>query len=409
MKESFLGVKQSRRLLGWSVFALVIIPAVFTGFFPGKIVIVAALCGYLVASLYILSKLPTTGFSGKTICTIFLFYSCIIYVRGFFNIDSDHDVYALFWSSLFLCFLIPRFIFLSQPQCFALILKGILYLGVPLCLVTLFNPPSDEQLSFAHNASFLYLFLLFIPFLKKKWVVLIVLAGLFVVTYNIDRRSILVNMAFSFIISFIWLFSKNTFLLKLFFGGIVSITCILLILGLSGVFNIFQAMGDSYDYSLDEEARNLFVDSRTGIYNDVFGGLSSKNSLVFGLGVNGKTETSLIDAVSFDFSEIYRYGRPSTESGMLNYIQYGGILGGLLYSAFILCAGYRATFYAENSLLRLVGVFVAFKFAFSFVEDKVSLNTNTLITFLCIGLCYNREFCSMSDDEITQYLNCVFK
>ena len=409
MKEKFLGVKQARRWLGWSVFAIVMIPSVFTGFFPGKIVVISALCGYSVVSLLFLSKLPTSSFSGRQIFKFFLVYSCFMYVRGFLNIDSDYDVYSLFCSSLFLCFLIPHFIFLSQPQCFSFVLKGVLCLGVPLCLVTLFYPPSDEQLSFAHNASFLYLFLLFVPFIKKKWIVLILFASIFVVTYNLDRRSILVNMAFAFTVSIAWLLTKSTLLLKVFFCGIVSVTCILLTLGLSGVFNVFQVMGETYDYSLDEEARNLFVDSRTGIYNDVFGGLSSKNSILFGLGVNGKTETSLIDAVSFDFSEIYKHGRPSTESGMLNYIQYGGIVGGILYSLFILFAGYRATFSANNALLRLVGVFLAFKFTFSFIEDKVTFNANTLIVFLCIGLCYNKEFCSMSDGEINQYLRRVFK
>ena len=106
----------------------------------------------------------------------------------------------------------------------------------------------------------------------------------------------------------------------------------------------------------------MLVDSRTSIYEDVFDELNRRNAYLIGLTANGKTQTSLSDISNADFSEIYKNGRPGTESGMLNQIQYGGIIGFICYSVLFIGATYFAIWKSRNRYMILIGLFVSFKY-----------------------------------------------
>ena len=103
-------------------------------------------------------------------------------------------------------------------------------------------------------------------------------------------------------------------------------------LGATGTFNVFN-FGESYDsIELANEEKNqeqdLLVDSRTGIFIDVHTALLRKNRVLFGLGGVGKTKTFLTkDKVNQKYRKLYEEGRRATEARILNYYQWGGVLG----------------------------------------------------------------------------------
>lgn len=263
-------------------------------------------------------------------------------------------------------------------------------------------------MSLAHNASFLNVLILCIPFVKWKWRVLILSAVIFVVLLDIDRRSIMVNnvvtllLVLSFSILNSKLFKHLTFCIFIIFPLVFAY------LGFCGKFNIFEYM-DQTSFFLNGDSRSLFVDSRTSIYEDVFGELKKDNAYIWGLGCNGKTSTSLNDLQNADYTNIYKYGRPSTESGMLNYIQYGGLLGFVLYGLLLILAAYKATFLSKNNFMISLGLFVAFKFLYSFIEDQVMFNAHTFYIFLWLGMCYNKSFREMTNEQIKEYFKLIFK
>ena len=389
---------------------LLFFPSIYTGFFPGKITVISFLCGWLIISLYVLNSkhMDFAEFDGKPIFVLFMLLNVVIYIRGFFNIDSNTDLYALAVSLFFMCFLIPPYMFLAQSELLPVFWRSLLFLGGALCVVCFFFPSNDGMMSLAHNASFLHVFALCIPFVSKKWRRIIIIAALFIALLDVDRRSILANMFFSLSLGmFATLITKKA-LKTVMFWALISVPVILFVLGLAGTFNVFQYMEGEYTYQVSDEARGIFADSRSEIYNDVFTELRNQNAMIYGLGGNGKTHTSLADLRHHNFDELYVHGRPGTESGMLNYIQYGGLIGLLVYGLLLIVGAFKAVFHSNNRFMMLVGLYVAFKFLFSFLEDRVGFQPNTFFLFLAIGMCYNVTLREMDDDEITEYIQQVF-
>lgn len=415
-KHPVQGGNPWRRLLCRVAIVLMLLPGVFTGFFPGKITAITTLCGWAFIFIYYKAKVDRSDFDGKWIWRLFSIYLAIVYIRGFSNIMIRSDAYAMVGSVFFLCFLFPRFLFLSQPKMQSIILRSFIGIGALLCIVSYFFPPTDSQMRVAHNASFLNVFILCIPFIKKKWWGVILVTAIFVALIDTNRRSILVNYAASLVFMLSWFALKRKFFRSIVFSIIIVTPIVLLYLGLSGNFNLFEYMNDKYDYEMtfindegkEEQTRSLFVDSRTGIYLDVLEGLKEHDAYVYGLGAQGRTSTSLAD-VSEENYQTYRLGRLGSEAGMLNYAQWGGLLGSVFYGLLMIVAAFKATFKSNNGFMQLLGLFVAFKFLYSFLEDKIQFDAHAFYIFLWVGMCYNKTFRCMTDQQMKLYLRRVFK
>lgn len=388
---------------------LILLPAIYIGFFPKKIVIIETACFglFLILLLYNRKYLRINEFDGKYCFYIFFLFSIITYIRAFFNIDNSYDIISLASGLMFQSFLFPLFLYLSSPYHLRYIWKSFLQWGIPLCAICYFYPPSDGMRTFASNMAFINVFILCIPFVRIKYKIAIIIAVLITVSYNFDFRSILINNVIPFIIIIFWSFLRNRLIRKITISTLIIIPIVFLMLGITGKFNIFQ-FGNSMNFYLFEKTRGLTIDSRTSIYEDVFHELDRKNAYIWGLGGNGKTQTSLSNNETKYGKLLAKYGRRGTESGMLNFIQYGGIIGFFVYGTLLITAAYKAGFESKNTFMEMLGVFIAFKFLYSFIEDEIMPNANTFYIFLWIGMCYNKVFRNLTDTEIKRYLNKIF-
>jgi len=388
---------------------LLFIPSIYTGFVPDKVTLISFLCGWVIIFLFVhfRKRLDFKEFDGGGLFVLFFLFNVVMYIRGFFNIDSETDIYALMCSLFFLSFLIPAYMFLAQTATLAPIWRSLIFPGIVLCVICYLYPSSDGMMSMAHNASFLNIFLLLLPFASKKWRRRIVLAALLVALLDIDRRSILACTFFCLSLGVLANIVSQRIIKAVLYWALILVPITLFALGITGAFNIFQYMEDSYSYQTASSKRDMFVDSRTAIYDDVFSELSEKNAITWGLGGNGKTRTSLTEIKNASYEEKYKYGRPGTESGMLNYIQYGGLIGFLVYGVLLIVGSFRAVFKSNNQLMVLIGLFIAFKFLFSFLEDRIGFQPASFYLFLTIGMCYNVKFREMDDDEISEYIQRV--
>lgn len=389
---------------------LLFLPSIYTGFVPDKVTLISFLCGWLIIFLFLhyRKRLDFTEFDGGGLFVIFFLFNVVMYIRGFFNIDSNTDIYALMCSLFFLCFLIPAYMFLAQTTTLAAIGRSLILPGAVLCVICYLFPSSDGMMSMAHNASYLNIFLLFLPFASKKWRRRIILAALAVALLDIDRRSILACTFFCMGLGLFANIVSQRIVKTILYWALILVPITLFALGTTGAFNIFQYMEDSYSYQTTGSKRDMFVDSRTAIYDDVFSELSEKEAITWGLGGNGKTRTSLTELKDSNYDEKYKYGRPGTESGMLNYIQYSGLIGFFVYGLLLIVGSFRAVFKSNNQLMVLVGLFIAFKFLFSFVEDRIGFQPASFYLFLTIGMCYNVKFREMDNDEMSEYLQKIF-
>ncbi|MDO6440385.1 hypothetical protein Q4534_23360 [Cyclobacterium sp. 1_MG-2023] len=380
-----------------------LIPALYVTIFPGKSALISVICSYpLIVLLLIHSKKSFhSKFDSAIYVNIFLLYNIIVLFRGVLNAKSDED-----WRAFFVID-IPIYLFVHFTMYLAYNKNSIIsafssFLSYGLIISALiFFLPFKYQFGFPKAVSPVYILLFIIPYLSKKYALFILSLAFISLFSDLDSRSNVLNIVIAILIVITFYF-KNRFLtisiIKQVRKIILTAPVLLLILGVYGVFNIFL-IGD-YLSSNEESVEDILVDSRTGIYTDVFNQLDKDNMVLFGLGASGKTETYLVDLLSIDFSEIYKEGRRGTESGMLNYIQWGGAIGGILYFLLFVKGSYYGIYRSNNWFCVMVGLWVAYKGLFSFIEDRPNFSIDSIFIFFAIGMCLNKELRNFSDVEL---------
>ena len=392
------------------IVALLFLPAIYFAIFPGKIIVISFICFGLISYLYFsnFKGLNVHDFDGERAFILLLLYNFITFIRGFFNVDVKSDLYILLSNDLFVYFLIPFLIFLADFDLLKRIWRLLCTLGMVLCMVCYFIPPGDETMSFGHNISFLTGVILCSPFIDKKYFVYFMIIAFFSVTYDLDRRSVTIGFLISIIIVLFYKIFLKKYVRRVLFTLTIIIPIVLILLGSTGKFNVFKYI-ETIDLNVELSSnRQYTVDSRTSIYLDVFGELNAQNKVLYGLGARGKTRTSLIENPNHDYWRIYQNGRSQTESGMLNFIQYGGVIGFLVYSIFLLTCAYKALFKSRNYFMIIMGCFICFKYLYSYIEDPLTTNVYTFNLILWLGICLNKKMRNLSNKDMINYLNSIF-
>lgn len=395
---------------------LSILPALYYAFFPGKIALITVLCAYplIIGAILSLKKQTNKNIDRALYIKIFIVYNIIVLIRGLMDANSSQDWIVLFSSSIPLILFIHFSIYLGICKASLIILiRTFLTYGLLLCVLLLFITDDPGPLGFAHVISPIYLLILIVPYLGKKFKILILTIALFSFFSDITIRSNLLNITVAFCIAFTFLWRKKKGMLKAVKGlrGVLLILPVLfLVLGVTGVYNVFR-IGESFGEIMVQNSRgdtdDILVDSRTEIYMDVFSQLKREEAILFGLGASGKTKTFLTDYEDFDI--VYKEGRRGTESGMLNYIQWGGIVGGVIYFLLFVNASYYGIYKSRNWFCVMLGLWVAYKGFFSFIEDPMSFTTGSMFVLVPIGICLSKEFRSMSDQELKFMFRNIFK
>lgn len=394
---------------------LSIVPAIYYSFFPGKIVLITILCCYplLILLFSLLLKGKIKKVEDDYYIKIFILYNFFLLIRGFVDAKSYQDWTTLYSGGIATTLFIPFTIYFGTTiNSLITLLRTFFWYGLILCGILFFivDPADGGPFGFAHMISPIYLFILLLPYLTKKYRLFLLFVIFISFTYDIANRSNLLNIIIAILISLTYLWKNSSRMLnlvKFLRFTIIWAPILFLILGLTNIFNIFT-IGDSFkDLTIEDssgKSQEVFIDSRTGIYVDVFGQLKEEDAFLFGLGTLGATKTSLTDVSYADFDVIYKEGRRSTESGMLNFIQYGGLFGGLLYFILFFRASYLGVYKSNNWLSVMMGLWIAFKGLYSFIEDINVFALSSIFLFASIGVCMNKELRRMNDVEIKNML-----
>jgi hypothetical protein len=207
-------------------------------------------------------------------------------------------------------------------------------------------------------------------------------------------------------------FKKLNF--KTFFNSLriilISLPIIFVVLAFFGI-NIFILSDElKEDYTIrgtDKKDVSLVNDSRTGVYFDAINGVAKNNDYLFGLSAAGYHDTFLQDVLGNSTDTFLSKGRLGSEVGILEYY----LRGGMIFVILIFLIHFYASKYAinrsNNLLCKYLGVYVAFRLLFLFIEAQVSLNLSTISTFLVIGLCLSSKFRKLTDNQIMYYLKSI--
>ncbi len=192
------------------------------------------------------------------------------------------------------------------------------------------------------------------------------------------------------------------------------IPTVLFITGVTGVFNPFK-MDDYIDgdyrsektnYKGDEEEVNIKADTRTFIYEEVFASAEKYDSWWF-----GRTHARGYETVWFADWAKGIYGRPerwASEVGILNIFTWSGIVGVILFTLPFYQASWLAVNRSSNTFARLMGVLVAFRWGYSWVEEFSNFSMSYLSIWLMMGICFSPKIRAMTDSEIRHFLRGMF-
>jgi len=371
------------------------------------IVIVLILFAFFLYSYYYLEK---GNSQNMRIVQWYLLWNVFCFVRGMFIAENYWDWKGLIGNTFGI--LVPIVAYSATNK---ILLQSILsfFVKYMLPLFLFFSLIISSNVYGFYLVPIGFLMLCF-PALTTRWKFVILLISLLVMTIDLGARSSVIKFGVPVFLMLIYYF-RSIISVKIFeFVRIILIVTpfILFGLGVSGVFDVFNmngyVKGQYQDVEVDENGQkvddDLKADTRTFLYVEVLYSAKVLNSWLIGRSPARGNLSESFGALD----ETGRGERLGNEVAILNVFTWTGIVGVILY----LFAFYRASYLAindsNNIFSKIVGLFVAFRWLYGWVEDINGFTLTTVFLWLTIGFSFSKSFRAMSDKEVKYWVRGIF-
>lgn len=352
--------------------------------------------------------------------------------------DWDRKLIAVYFC--WALFSVVRGVFIAENYWeYKQLVKGIFILSLP-ALVYVFSMPLITQrilrvwckyaliifiliLPFLSTGAYHFylgpLFLLgcFLPVLPKKWRWII--GGLLFIMLFIDlgARSQVLKAVVTFMIAMGVYFRKliSDKLLRLAHWVCYVAPVILLFLGISGSFNIFEDLSSHEGKYVERRVvdgevveEDLSADTRTFIYIEVITSALRHHYVLW-----GRTPARGNDSVVFgehQAEELHtgKYERYMNEVCHPNVFTWLGLIGLIPWCLIYLRSSYLAVFHSRNIFMKYTGIFIAFHFFYGWIEDINNFNILSISIWMAIAMGLSDKFRSMDDRTFCRWLTACF-
>jgi len=340
----------------------------------------------------------------------YLIWNIFSVLRGCFIADAYWDWKNLLGNALGL--MLPIMAYASTNK---LVLQSIIryyiYNTLPLFIVFAFLIYPG---AFGFYLVPLFFLGLFWPALKLQWKWIMVGASVFVVLAALQARSTVIKSVLPVLLSFMFYIRLFVsigileFIRKLLFAA----PFIFFILAVTGIFNVLNF--DDYirgDYVVENKVggeiheRSLKGDTRTFLYIEVLKDAQKNNSWIL-----GKSPARGDESEIFGGNDLTgRNERNGNEVAILNVFAWTGVIGVILFFLIFYKASYMAINESNNFYCKILGLFLAFRWCYAWVEDINYFTITTVFIYVLIGFCYSKSFRMMTDDEIKYWVWGVFE
>lgn len=254
------------------------------------------------------------------------------------------------------------------------------------------------------------------PLLPKKWKLICTILILIMLVGDLGARSQVIKAAMSIIIALGCYYRKYVTykMLKATHWICYLLPLILLYLGISGQFNIFEDASKNDKYTKQTVVNgqvveeNLSVDTRTFIYREVITSALNHNYVIW-----GRTPARGNDSASFgeyfaEFLKTGKYERHSNELCHTNVFTWLGLIGVILYSLIYFRSSYLAVYRSNNFYIKILGCFIAFRWAYGWIEDFNRFDIMNISLWMIIAMGLSSQFRKMNDSEFTNTIKSIF-
>ena len=340
----------------------------------------------------------------------YIYYVILQFIIGAFISVGYWDWKFLISNTM--CLLIPMIAYVSNSK---VLLKYLfnhyIFYTAPIFLLVQFFIGRDE---FGFYLAPFTFFILFFPILTFRWKVLIVMIAVYVIFADFGARSNLIKFIVPFFFILIYYFRKIFTVKVLGFIRflLLLVPFIFFTLATSGLFNIFNPQGDNKKEIIDKKRDfkgeliedDLTADTRTFLYIEVLQTAKLYNSWIFGRSpARGNISESFGDG---DMSK--RNERNGNEVSILNYFVWLGLVGVIFIFLIFYQASNLAIFDSNNIFSKIIGLFIAFRWAFAWVEDVNTFFIQYIYLWIFIGFCYSENFRKMTDYQIKNWVRSIF-
>lgn len=264
--------------------------------------------------------------------------------------------------------------------------------------------------------SFLFLFF---PIIKRKWKFILVFFTLLVFLTDLSARSNVIKFAVPVIFSCIY-YIRALVGKKLINTGrliLLILPWLLFLLSINGVFNPF-AMDDYIEgdftstsvssISGEQRVESLTADTRTPLYVEVLESAINNNYVILGRTPARGNDSELFGSSLNDELKTGKLERFSNEVAVLNIFTWTGLIGVILYFLIFFKASYLAVNQSNNIFIKIIGLYISFRWLYAWVEDFSRFNLANLFLWIAIGLCFSASFRNMTDKEVKKWVSGIF-
>lgn len=259
----------------------------------------------------------------------------------------------------------------------------------------------------------------FAPVLPPKYRLILIILLLIMCVITLGARSQVIKAVVTLLLCLLFYFRSfiNIKVIKFIHLSLYLIPVVLLFLGISGVFNVFQDFSkkNSGKYvekraiNKNEFEEDLSTDTRTFIYEEVIESALRHNYVVC-----GRTPARGNDSRAFGFFNAEelntgKYERHQNEVCHPNIFTWLGLIGVILYSILYLKSSYLAIYKSDNRYIKLIGLFIAFNWAYGWIENATGFNIMNISIGMAIAMGFSESFRSMNDREFRQWIIDIFK
>lgn len=342
----------------------------------------------------------------------FIYWAMICVFRGGLIAENYWEWKQLITTTMFL--LLPLTVNIAtNPQIIQKILSVWLKYALPAFFIFIPFLNGEAYGRYLIPLSFL---LLFFPKINNLWRVIILVFSAFVIFGYLDARSNIIKFIVPILLSFIYYFrltitKRGLNIVRITF---LALPLLLFSLGATGIFNIFEmekTIGEiTTDTVIEGEKVELLLtaDTRTIIYNEVIGSAVKNNYVIF-----GRTPARGYDSQSFGYyyNNLLKIGkneRYENETSILNLFTWLGLIGVILYFMIFFWSTNLAVNYSKNIYIKIVGLFVAFRWFYAWVEDFSRFDLSNFILWVMIGMCISKSFRQMNNTEFVNWIQGIF-
>ncbi|WP_296622945.1 hypothetical protein [Marivirga sp.] len=262
------------------------------------------------------------------------------------------------------------------------------------------------------------LIMIFLPILPVRGKILVIIVTLIAGFGDLGTRSHVLKYGMPVILLLVFYttryFTLSGQLMKLTQKVLIVMPLLFFVLAVSGIFEIFKLgdyiKGDMMETREGDDGKvveeDLKMDTRTFLYVEVLQSAKKHNYWLIGRSPARGNET-----VAFAGWAERITGRPErlkNEVGILNVFTWTGVVGIVLFLFVFFKGSFYAVYHSNNIYSKLIGLFVAFHWAYSWAENYQGFDMNNFVLWLMIGMCFSSSFRKMNDTQVKLWVWGIF-